>query len=60
MSQLEIELKQLKAEIINMWNLVHSQVVKSNIAMVNFDKNLAREVVIAGKKSKRSGIENRP
>ncbi len=28
-----------------MWNLVHSQVVKSNIAMVNFDKNLAREVV---------------
>ena len=45
MSQLEIELKQLKAEIINMWNLVHSQVVKSNVAMVNFDKNLAREVV---------------
>src|SRR5258708_37571950 len=45
MSQLEIELKQLKVEIVNMWNLVHSQVVKSNIAMVNFDKNLAREVV---------------
>ena len=45
MSQLEIELKQLKVEIINMWNLVHSQVVKSNVAMVNFDKNLAREVV---------------
>jgi phosphate transport system protein len=45
MSQLEIELRQLKAEIINMWKLVHSQVVKSNIAMVNFDKNLAREVV---------------
>jgi phosphate transport system protein len=45
MSQLEIELKQLKTEVINMWNLVHSQLVKSNIAMVNFDKNLAREVV---------------
>ena len=28
-----------------MWNLVHSQLVKSNIAMVNFDKDLAREVV---------------
>jgi phosphate transport system protein len=28
-----------------MWSLVHSQLVKSNIAMVNFDKNLAREVV---------------
>jgi len=45
MSQLEIELKQLKAGIIEMWKLVHSQVVKSNIAMINFDKNLAREVV---------------
>src|SRR5882757_9565039 len=45
MSQLTIELKELKTEVINMWNLVHSQVVKSNIAMVDFDKNLAREVV---------------
>src|ERR1700722_2193785 len=45
MSQLEIELKHLKTEIVNMWSLVHSQLVKSNIAMVNFDKNLAREVV---------------
>lgn len=45
MSQLEIELKQLKTEVINMWSLVHSQLVKSNIAMVNFDKDLAREVV---------------
>jgi phosphate transport system protein len=45
MSQLEIELKQLKIEVINMWDLVHSQLVKSNVAMVNFDKNLAREVV---------------
>ena len=45
MSQLAIELKELKTEVINMWNLVHSQLVKSNIAMINFDKNLAREVV---------------
>src|ERR1700710_1125015 len=45
MSQLEIELKQLKVEIINMWSLVHSQVVKSSVAMINFDKDLAREVV---------------
>ena len=28
-----------------MWSLVHSQLVKSNIAMVNFDKDMAREVV---------------
>ncbi len=45
MSQLEIELKELKKEIVNMWSLVNSQLVKSNIAMVNFDKNLAREVI---------------
>jgi len=45
MSQLEIELKELKTEVVNMWNLVHSQLVKSNVAMVKFDKNLAREVV---------------
>lgn len=38
MSQLEIELKQLKTEVVNMWSLVHSQMVKSNIALVNFDK----------------------
>ena len=45
MSQLEIELKQLKSELINMWSLVQSQLVKSNIAMVNFDKDLAREII---------------
>ncbi len=45
MSQLEIELKELKIEVVNMWTLVHSQLIKSNIAMVNFDKDLAREVM---------------
>jgi phosphate transport system protein len=50
MTQLEIELQLLKTEVINMWNLVHSQLVKSNIAMVNFDKDLAREVVLKEKR----------
>jgi phosphate transport system protein len=50
MTQLEIELQLLKTEVINMWNLVHSQMVKSNIAMVNFDKDLAREVVLKEKR----------
>ncbi len=45
MSQLVIEINELKKEVINMWSLVHSQLVKSNVALVNFDKNLAREVV---------------
>ncbi len=46
MTQLEIELQYLKAEIINMWNSVDSQLIKSMSAMINFDKDLAREVVL--------------
>jgi phosphate transport system protein len=45
MTQIEIELQHLKKEAINMWNLVHSQLVKSMSALINFDKDLAREVV---------------
>jgi phosphate transport system protein len=50
MTQLEIELQYLKTEIMNMWNLVHSQLVKSLSAMINFDKDLAREVVASEKR----------
>jgi phosphate transport system protein len=50
MTQLEIELQYLKTEIINMWSLVHSQLVKSLSSMINFDKDLAREVVQAEKR----------
>jgi phosphate transport system protein len=50
MTQLEIELQYLKTEVINMWNLVHSQLVKSLSAMINFDKDLAREVVQSEKR----------
>jgi phosphate transport system protein len=50
MTQLEIELQYLKTEITNMWNLVHSQLVKSLSAMINFDKDLAREVVASEKR----------
>ena len=45
MTQLEIELQHLHKEVISMWNLVHSQLVKSMSALLNFDKDLAREVV---------------
>ena len=45
MTQLEIEIQYLKTEVTNMWNLVHSQLVKSMSALLNFDKDLAREVV---------------
>ncbi|MBS1917697.1 MAG: phosphate signaling complex protein PhoU [Bacteroidetes bacterium] len=46
MTQLETELHLLKNEVINMWNLVRSQLEKAKSAMLNFDKDLAREVVL--------------
>src|ERR1017187_7894531 len=46
MTQLETELQFLKNEVINMWGLVRSQLVKAKTSMLNFDKDLAREVVL--------------
>jgi len=46
MTQLETELQFLKSEVINMWDLVRSQLVKAKTSMLNFDKDLAREVVL--------------
>ena len=46
MAQLETELGLLKTEVINMWNLVRSQLIKARTALINFDKDLAREVVL--------------
>jgi len=45
MTQFEIELEHIKSEVISMWQLVILQLSKSKDAMVNFDKDLAREVV---------------
>src|SRR3984957_6582585 len=50
MTQLETELQFLKREIINMWNLVRSQLLKAKNSMINFDKDLAREVVLKEKR----------
>ena len=46
MSQLENDLKSMREEVVEMWNLVHSQLLKSLSALLNFDKDLAREVVL--------------
>jgi phosphate transport system protein len=46
MTQLETELQLLKKEVINMWGMVRSQLVKAKTSLVNFDKDLAREVVL--------------
>jgi phosphate transport system protein len=48
--QLEIELSGLKAEVLNMWTLVESQLIKSKTAMVKLDRDLAREVIIKEKR----------
>lgn len=50
MTHLEEELTQLKAEITNMWNLVISQLYKTREALLNFDKDLAREIVATEKR----------
>jgi phosphate transport system protein len=50
MAQIETELQLLKAEAINMWTLVNSQLSKARLAFLNFDKDLAREVVLKEKR----------
>jgi phosphate transport system protein len=44
MTHLDVELKRLKEEAFDMFEMVISQLRKANIALVNFDKDLAREV----------------
>ncbi len=46
MTQLENGLQLLKEELVNMFNLVQMQLGKAQEAMLRFDKNLAREVVL--------------
>jgi phosphate transport system protein len=50
MTQLENEIAALKTELINMWIMVQSQLEKSKEAMMKFDKDLAREVVMKEKR----------
>jgi phosphate transport system protein len=50
MTPLENEITALKKELISMWILVQSQLNKAKEAMVQFDKDLAREVLIKEKR----------
>ena len=50
MTQLENEITGVKKELINMWMLVQSQLNKAREAMINFDKDLAREVLVKEKR----------
>ena len=46
MNQLEKELGLLKEEVLKMWSLVQMQLTKSKKAMLTFDEDLAREVML--------------
>ena len=50
MTQFEIELEDVKSEVINMWQLVLLQLSKAKEAMLTFDKDLAREVILKEKR----------
>ena len=50
MTPLENEITALKKELVSMWILVQSQLNKAKEAMVQFDKDLAREVLIKEKR----------
>src|ERR1700744_6591396 len=50
MTPLENEITTLKKELVSMWILVQSQLNNAKEAMVNFDKDLAREVLVKEKR----------
>jgi len=50
MTPLENEITAVKKELVSMWILVQSQLNKAREAMVQFDKDLAREVLIKEKR----------
>lgn len=50
MTHLDEELSLLKGELTNMWQLAISQLVKTREALVQFDRDLARQVVSAEKR----------
>lgn len=47
MSHLDIEIAQLKAETIKMWELVNLQLKKGKESLINLDKDLAREIILS-------------
>lgn len=50
MTPIEHEIGALKKELISMWLLVQSQLNKAREAMINFDKDIAREVLVKEKR----------
>jgi len=50
LTPLDNELQQLKSQVVSMWEMVLSQLKKTEQALANMDKDLAREVVLTEKR----------
>ena len=50
LTPLDNEIKQLKLEVISMWEMVLSQLQKAEEALKNMDRDLAREVILTEKR----------
>ena len=50
LTPLDNEIQQLKGEVISMWEMVLSQLLKAEEALKNMDRDLAREVVLTEKR----------
>lgn len=50
MTQIDIEIQDIKDELIELWELVNSQLIKANTALISVDKDLAREIIVTEKK----------
>lgn len=46
MIQMENDIQAVKHEVISMWNLVESQLQKARKAILHFDRDLAREIIM--------------
>lgn len=57
MAKIEGELKSLREEVVNMCHLVESQLTKCLSSLLNFDKDLAREVVMIEKRVNSSELK---
>lgn len=50
MTHLESELQQLKTNLVEMWTLVRNQLSKAKEALINDDRDLARELILVEKR----------
>lgn len=57
MTQFQTEIKQLREQVVEMCQLVHSQLSKGLSSLLNFDKDLAREIVMIEKRVNSSELQ---